>query len=214
MQKLSFDIETIPQELDELSSIQMEELEKKVSRAVDKGDSTPREELVNRICSTSPYLGKIVCIGLFMEEEGETESLSLIGSEKEILERFWKIVGRFDGLFISYNGREFDVPFIVKRSMHYNMSVTNFNFLKTKRFSSFPHFDVKDMISDWNSFSAPTLKLACDLLGVPSPKEGEVKAENVYAAFKEGRIQEIADYCVRDVVSTFKCYERILPFMV
>jgi len=211
MQKLSFDIETVPQE--NLSDIQLEELNKKISRS--KEDLT-ENELRNKICATSPYLGKIICIGLHMQDtDGDEESLALTGDEDKIIRRLWGILGKQDDTqFVSYNGISFDVPFIAKRSMYYGIIPTNYNFLKVRRYASYPHFDVKELISDWDKFSAPTLKLACDLFGVPSPKEGEVKAENVYEAYLNGGIGEIAEYCVRDTVATLRVADKLMPFLV
>jgi predicted PolB exonuclease-like 3'-5' exonuclease len=48
--------------------------------------------------------------------------------------------------------------------------------------------------------------LTCDHLGIPSPKEEEITAENVSVAFKDGRIKEIKEYCLRDVQATYNAY--------
>jgi predicted PolB exonuclease-like 3'-5' exonuclease len=208
MKSLTFDIETIPQRAP-LSEIQQEELTKKINRYMARRPEEDEEEVKNLIMGTSPYFGEIVTIGLYFNDSDGDESTALIGDEEEILNRFWTILNKFKGVFVSYNGLTFDIPFILKRSMKYKILPTNREFLKTRRYTTYPHFDVKEVIADFNKYEAPTLHLACEHLGIPSPKEGEVKANEVAQAFADGRIQEIADYCVRDVIATFKVFERI-----
>lgn len=211
---LTFDIETIPQGNSELSVTQKEEIERKVMKALDKEPKADPIALKNKIMGTSPYFGKIICLGVHLSSDfnQEGESDVLIGSEEKILKDFWNIVKNRNILYVSYNGLSFDVPFIIKRAMRFNMKPSDRNFLKTRRYASSPHYDVKEVISDWDRFAAPTLKLACDLVGIPSPKEGEVKAEGVYEAFLAGEIDKIAAYCERDVVATYKLYQAIKPF--
>lgn len=213
---LTFDIETIPYEDSELSEIQKEEIERKVDKYLSKNPGEDMQEAKRLIMGTSPYFGKIIVIGLLKADaQGDYETLALKGDdEQKILRDFWSILSRHKGLFISYNGLSFDVPFILKRSMKHQIPTTNRDFMMTYRFKKHPHFDVKEVISDYDRFAAPTLHLACDHVGVPSPKEGEVKASEVYDAYKEGRLQEIADYCVRDVKSTYEVYKKLDGYWV
>jgi 3'-5' exonuclease len=208
MDTLTLDIETIPQQT-KLSEIAEEELQKKINRQKESDESP--EELKNRVMATSPYFGEIICIGLMKtNDKGQFEKLGLIGEEKEILIKFWNIVkNHYYGLYVSYNGLGFDVPFIVKRSMMHKILPTSKDFTDTRRFQKHPHFDVMNHISDYDRYAAPTLRLACDFLGIPSPKEGDIAAKDVYTAFKAGRIEAIKDYCLRDVEATYKAYDIV-----
>ena len=47
-----------------------------------------------------------------------------------------------------------------------------------------------------------------DLFGIKSPKAGGVTGYEVPEYFAEGKIREIAEYCVRDVVATAELYDR------
>lgn len=214
--KITFDIETIPQRAP-LSLTQQEELAKKLQRMqAGKIEEIDQEASTSLIMGTSPYFGEIITIGLLFDDGmGNTSELALVGEEKEILENFWNMIkSHKSALFISYNGLSFDVPFIVKRSMHWGILPTNQTFLNTKRFQKYPHFDVKDIISDFDKFAAPSLRLACDLFGIPSPKEEEIKAENVAQAFAQGRIKEIAEYCKRDIVATYELYKKLQGYYI
>lgn len=213
MNTLTFDIETIPQNEESLSKIQEEEIEKKMERYLVKRPHEDEGEAKKMLMATSPYFGEIITIGLHRHTEyGDEDSIALIGSEEEILSRFWENIKSFNGLFISFNGISFDVPFISKRSMKHRITPSNTKFLDTYKFQKRPHFDVKSVISDFNNWVAPTLKLTCDLLDVPSPKGGGVEAKNVAQAFHNGRIDEIADYCEKDVKATFECYKKMIGY--
>jgi predicted PolB exonuclease-like 3'-5' exonuclease len=59
-----------------------------------------------------------------------------------------------------------------------------------------------------------SLKNACAAFGIPSPKNGKIHAENVEQAYNEGKIKEIAEYCLGDVVATHKLYEIIIDYIV
>jgi len=207
--KLVFDIETVPLEKEELSIIQKEELEKKVGRYLNNNPDTEEEKAKRLIMGTNPYFGKIVVIGLKATSGGKSSTKSLVGEEHDILTAFWNILKSFNGLFVSYNGLPFDVPFILKRSMVHKLLPTSSAFLDTRRFQKYPHFDVCAVLSDFNNFHKVTLRLACEHCGLPSPKEGDISAENVYDAFLAGRILEIAEYCERDLDSTDALYNVV-----
>lgn len=205
----TFDIETIPQR-EKLSLIQKEELQKKVDSHLSRKPDEDEEKVRNMLMATSPYFGNIICIGVkhddhsyYIKDEDESELIS----------KFWKSILDFNGIFISYNGLRFDCPFIIKRSMKFNIFPTNRNFLDLKPFKNFPHFDVQNVISNHNKFNSITLRLACEHTGIPSPKEGDVKAENVFQAYLDGRIDEIAEYCMLDTKRTYQLYSYIKPYI-
>jgi len=205
MNELTFDVETVPQQSD-LSEIQVEELEKRMNSYLSRNPDADEDEAKNLIMSTNPYFGELVCIGLKSSCRTQSKTKALIGSEKDILTEFWTILKEFRGIFVSFGGLNFDVPFILKRSMKHLISPTNKNFLDTRRFQKFPHFDVGAIISDYNHYARATLRLVCEQLGIPSPKEEGICGKDVAAAFLRGEIDKIAKYCLRDVDATHACY--------
>jgi len=214
--KLTFDIETIPMQ-GTLSETVKDEVSRKVERELARSPelADDLESVKNKIMATSPYFGEVITIGMHIDSVTRGEGTeAIVGTEKEILERFWSMVKNFRGLYISYNGLGFDVPFIIKRSMYHGIKPSNSDFLNTRRYIKYPHFDVQQVISDWDRFKAPTLRLACDHFGIPSPKEGEVEASQVYPAFLDGKIDEIAKYCERDVVATYELYKKLDGYYV
>lgn len=219
MQTLTFDIETIPIENND-PYFQLE-LNKVVDGLIVKRFPTTAptpaelENLFNLAGSVSPYLGKIIVIGIhYKDNAGNIQTDALYGDdEKEILLKFWDYLRQFKGTFVSFNGLIFDAPFIIKRSMFHRIIPTNNDFINLKRFSINPHFDVKMIIGDWDKYATGTLDTITNFLGVPSPKEGAVIAADVYQAYKDGRIKEVADYCLRDVVATYEVYDIIKDYV-
>lgn len=207
-----FDIETIPLEMESYSQAQIAYIKKKLDAALRRDPTIDLAQKQDELRGTDPYLARIVCIGLYYPKLGK--SLALTNEdEKVILESFWNTISGFNGIFISYNGIKFDVPFIIRRSLHHGIRPTNFSFLQHTKYDAFPpHFDVLLQISGGRE-QFYSLHEACDFFGVPSPKEGGIVASQVAAAYKEGRIQEIADYCLRDLVSTYKVFEKVRPFV-
>lgn len=154
--------------------------------------------------------------------ESKLEKLTyLCGSEKEIIDLFWRKI-RTEGynLFVTFNGREFDCPFIMLRTFimkskpSYNlMSGTDFNI---KGY----HIDLmKELTFNKHSPTGArrkfTLDFYCKQLGIPSPKADGVKGDMVKDLYENGEYQTIADYCFGDVVATgnlFNLWNKYLDF--
>jgi len=218
VKEVVFDVETIPQQAP-LSLIQGEELAIKMNRYFKANPSaTPDDGIKHRrmLMGTSPYFGEIVCICLLViHNTGRIIEEKIIGIEQEILNRFWNILKPLprNNTFISYNGLNFDVPFIAKRSMKHRIYPTNTNFLNTKRYQRWPHFDVYQWVTDWSPRNAVSLRLLSDFNGIPSPKEGDIKAEKVEEAFLAGKINDIANYCLRDTHATLANYNLLKNYL-
>lgn len=211
----TFDIETIPQDWEDLSDIQKEELERLTKNQLKRFEGEKTEDEVSQLIrSVNPFFGKILCIGAHQwfnsPANGDQESTNVFwGDEKELLERFFKTIATFKGPFVHFNGLEFDVPFIIKRAVAHNIEPTNEDFLNLRRYSKWPHYDLMKQVAHWDRFSAPTLHLLADLVGVPSPKTGDIKGSDVWDEYQKGNAQKIYEYCQRDVECTFRIYKKI-----
>ena len=209
---LVFDIETVPYKEEDYSETQHEFVEKRLRTALLRNSSLDPVAEKSKIRGTDPYLSRIVCIGLYYPQTGQRLALTN-ESERVILTSFWEQLKGYSGLFISYNGIRFDIPFIIKRSIYHGISPSNMSFLAyTKYNPNPPHFDV--MLQLCGRETPYALKEACDFFGVPSPKEGAVSAATVAEAYYSGRIQEIAEYCLRDLESTYKLYQKIRLYIL
>jgi len=206
---LVFDLETVPQA--SLSNTQQLELMRKVERSkeFDKTTEENNVELIRKFQATSPYFGKIICIGIYFPTS--EKKIALIGEEQVILERFWQFADStlFTGTFVTYNGLDFDVPFILHRSMVHGIKPTHERFMDTGRYQKNGcHRDVYKMLTKYDPSAAITLDLACDIFNVPSPKNGPVRAATVYDYYLKGDINLIAEYCMKDVIATYQLYDK------
>jgi 3'-5' exonuclease len=204
---LVFDIETIPQEASQLTDKQKDTIADKLERS-DYWKKDRRKEM-----ALHPWFGRIISIGLFYPERDKAFHIT-DESELKILNRFWEAIGPFRGTFVSYNGLNFDVPFIKTRSMLLGALPTNQNFLETRRYQSHPHYDAAQHLSDWDFRYRVSLDLACDQLGIPSPKKGEVEASTVYDAYKAGKLDLIGEYCVKDLMATMEVYNKVRRYRI
>ena len=220
MRTLTFDIETVPLEV--LNESQWAEYAKNMNNLKKrfhpdgKYGITDLKNLRNLARSVNPYIGKIVTIGVhYKPDDGPAQAEALYGDdERKILLDFWKTLQGFGkGLFISFNGLGFDLPFIIKRSMFHRITPTNNLFLDKRRFSTWPHFDVKMVMGDWDKYATGNLDLLTNFLSIPSPKDGKVEAKDVYEAYLNGGLKDIADYCVRDVEATYNLYSVVKDYV-
>ena len=151
MDILGFDIETVPEHKDAWSDLKDAYVQSRLARY--DGDSPTTESI--KIQSINPYVGKIICIGVYEESmrypHGQATEFVEDGfnDEKTLLSNFWDYISGFKGVFVSFNGLSFDVPFIRARSWHHKIPMRSLRFLQLRRFSTDPHFDVMRIFSNW-----------------------------------------------------------------
>lgn len=208
--RLVFDIETVP--LENMSSVAMEHLERKMDRLRRNGPLADEAAEIGKQKSTDPFLSRIACIGILYPETGKEVRLC-DSDEKVILQQFWKELDGFEGTFISFNGTRFDCPYINKRSIINGiLRPSNKEFLRYDAYNPLPvHFDACTLLGGRDSYVS--LELVCDAFGIQSPKDGAVKASGVAQAYAEGRIEEIMDYCIKDLYATYEVYKRLAPYI-
>lgn len=205
---LVFDIETIPQE--NLSKAQLIQLEKKKK-------STTMEDVT--ILSTDPFLGKVIVISIFYKNkfDNSEQCKAIYGTnEKEILEEFWNGITKLEHntKLISFNGFNFDIPWLRIRSIINGIQIPNskVNFFNLNPYKGCPHIDLMVVLKGdkYNRMISVGLDLACNSIGITSPKDGGIDGSQVYKAFKDGRLEEIAEYGKRDVIATGLLFEKLV----
>ena len=165
------------------------------------------EEAPRLVRSVSPFLGWICCISAVsgtLDGQPRTPrswSCDEPGGERELLDRFWRDVAGFPRttLWVTFNGKRFDVPFLLARTLHHHLRPTQSRPLDTYPYRHRPHADLACV---WPRQCS--LDDLCDLLDVPSPK-GELCGKEVAGAVSSGRIGEVVTYCERDTVATLRC---------
>jgi uncharacterized protein YprB with RNaseH-like and TPR domain len=225
---LVFDIETVGEDWDELDKATQENLSWWL-RESSRDDETFEYEMkeLKEGLGLSPLTGFIVAIGVFdtEKEKGavyfsapnttlkETEENNISYKpmdEKEMLEQFWKVAAVCNE-FVSFNGRSFDAPFLVIRSMVHNVKPTK-DLMSNRYLSSqrgCAHIDLMDQLTFYGAARfRKTLHLFCRALGIESPKAKGVTGDDVALLYREGKYLDIARYNAGDLRATAALYKR------
>lgn len=228
-----FDIETVPQDDEELSPL-MRKLVKEDGRFNGVGGRTTNPDSIAakldlpetmtksiKIRSLTPDLGKIISIGVMVDvwsayANGEPmlerpEVTVLQGmDEKKILCDFFDLIRNFGNQIITFNGINFDVPFIIKRCLYKQIPIDIE--LGTKRFSIKPHFDLLQYLSNYRT---PTqgLKMSeyCSLFDIETSKD-EFSGADVYPAYIAGEWDRLKKYSTDDCNATYELFMAIRPY--
>ena len=224
MRRIVFDIETCAFPFETLAESQREYL----LRYADKEpDPEKRQMMIDdavRYTSLYPHTSKCIVIGIYDVEKEKSyvyyeskkseqwtsesskggERVQYKGlSEKEMLESFWKIAMRIDQ-FITFNGRNFDVPFLMMRSAMLKVKVSK-NLLGYRYGDE--HIDLLEQFTFYGMTRKFNLDFYCQSFGIESPKTTEVSGMEVKNLYEAGRIKDIAVYCSKDIYATFQLYK-------
>jgi predicted PolB exonuclease-like 3'-5' exonuclease len=202
MVKLFLDIETLPSSEGDKDTV-LSILEKRKSN-LKNGFPTSKEDLYLSTSFDGTF-GRICCVG-FIKEDGEITKGVLEGTEEEMLKKFWEIAQNVD-LFIGHNIFEFDLPFIYKRSIIFGIKPSkNISFAKYKNDSIF------DTMFEWEKWAygeKHSLDTLARVLKLPSSKD-TMNGSEVWSYYKEGRLKEIQEYCMKDVELTRLIYYKMI----
>ena len=229
MAQLIFDIETIGEDFDKLDRTTQESLTRWIRKESQNEEEyrAALEDMKNGL-GFSPLTGEIVVIGVFDAEKdkgaiyyqapGEKnkdfEENGIVYrqcTEKEMLERFWEGAKQYNE-FVSFNGRAFDVPFIIVRSAVYKIKPTKdlmYNRYINSQKSNAVHIDLLDQLSFYGTVRRKgSLHLWCRVFGIASPKAEGVTGDDVGQLFKEKEFSTIAKYNSRDLFATRDLYRH------
>jgi DNA polymerase elongation subunit (family B) len=155
-----------------------------------------------------PCTGRIICIGVYWIELDKSRAYCH-DDERELLATFWNDMGQIrPQKYVTFNGKSFDFPYINIRSAINGVPVPRDVVLDTRRFSTERHFDVREVMTNYERYRKGTLEFFCEIFGVPSPKNG-INGKNVGEYFKAGKLDEIAKYCLGDCKATGQLYLKL-----
>jgi predicted PolB exonuclease-like 3'-5' exonuclease len=157
----------------------------------------------------------IACIGaLIAHHDGDHWAVDALGaphvgerSEKELIASFVDRIAELTPQLVTFNGSSFDLPVLRYRAMTHSIAAPGL--------SARPYFnrytddaiDLCDVLSSFTSPAKSTLHELCRVLGLPG-KPVDIDGSEVEKYFRQGRIQDIADYCESDVVNTYRVWLR------
>jgi 3'-5' exonuclease len=207
---LVLDIETVGQGIDEIPERALDYL----YRALERDSPDPqeierrREDLISRL-GLDPTTGRVVCVGVF-DADGAFERTFTDSSERDLLGSFWRFLAEVQpSLVVTFNGKRFDVPYLNIRSAIQGLAPEVV--IPFEPWSRAPHFDVREALEGDDRRRRGSLDYFCAIFGIASPKE-EMDGSQVAGAFAEGRIDDIARYCLADCRATAALYRRLAPF--
>ena len=208
---VAWDIETCPMPVEAMTRAQRERYHKELARELKRDPDQDVEGASSRVRSLHPHLAWICCIsairGSLCGRRGAARSwtCSEPSGEGDLVRDFWAAIAGFPAstTWVTFNGKSFDVPVLLARSVHHGVEPTQRRLLDTYPYRHRPHADLACV---WRyKFNLDGL---CDLLGVPSPKGGMCGAD-VAGAVEAGAISEVARYCEADVAATLACMGRL-----
>jgi hypothetical protein len=223
-----FDIEVAGQPWEEVDEITRGYLLARARTPEDRDAVPERTALV-------PGLGKVIAIGLWLTGadpkgseldrgmlllEGESAperpwekvpgSKIYRGDERALLTRFWELVAPKSEVakrLVTFNGRGYDGPMLMIRSAQLGLRPSRQ--LVPNRYALGDHCDLSDLLGFFGATrESYKLDYWCRRFDIESPK-GSIDGSQVSRAYREGRIEDIGEYCLRDVRATAALYKKL-----
>jgi hypothetical protein len=211
-----------------MDEAQQEYLFRSVGRLEKEEQKEEKREEILRLMNLWPFTAQIICIAMInadtgrgqvlfiaedyepsADEEGKVEFIPCV-DESELITAFWDVSKHYDSI-ITFNGRAFDIPFLYLRSAVLNVPILSRNWLGY-RFQTNPHCDLAEQLSFYGVSGREgaarkfTLDFYCRAFGIVSPKSFGVTGVDMNRLMTEGKHQEIAEYCLRDVQATLELH--------
>jgi len=208
---IALDIETIPNRpLNDYEPTIQEYIKRKLAKAQETDPGFTYE----KFASLHPSFGRIICLswGCIAESvNGEQIALlkSYTGDEKDILQELNRQFCNFRNTFVHYNGRSFDVPFILTRMRLLQIACPNPHFADLCQPNGWPHLDLMEYHANGDPTKRLPLVVLAALTGLPSPKH-DLDGSTVFEAFQSGEIRRIARYCEWDVATTLNLLRYLI----
>jgi DNA polymerase elongation subunit (family B) len=176
------------------------------------------EDLFHQRAGIYAEFGKIVCIAVGILHDNETGQPSLRlkaysgHDETALLNDFASMLNKLDfdrTKLCAHNGKEFDFPYISRRMLINGIQLPDLLNLAGRKPWETPHLDTMEMwkFGDYKHYTS--LDLLSALFNIPSSKNG-MDGSQVNAVYhKEGNLNKIKEYCMRDVVVLTQLYLKM-----
>jgi hypothetical protein len=211
MRKIFLDIETLP-----AAESDLETLRHLFDKKNPEFDQEKFDDFVQKTNFDGGF-GRVLCIGYAVDDE-TPKNFYNENDEKETLRQFWELISAislqprnmqypdYGVQFVGHNVMDFDLRFIYQRSIVLGIRPSyEINFA---RYRNYPVYDTMKEWVKWANSSVGLDYLAY-ALNVPSSKTGGIDGSQVAEFFANGRVDEILEYCKRDVETTRAIYRRM-----
>jgi len=210
-QLLLLDIETTPgvssfdQLPERMKSLWLDKIAKTAPESADG------EEAYSDRAGLYAEFGKIVCISVgFFYVENNRYQLRMKSfcddDEKVVLNSFLELINKFHikfprFQFAGHNIKEFDLPFICRRSVIHQLSLPQPLQLHGFKPWELPMLDTMQLWRFGNYRDYTSLKLLTAVLDIPTPKD-DIDGSMVGKVYWEERdLERISSYCQKDVIA-------------
>jgi 3'-5' exonuclease len=157
----------------------------------------------------------IVCIGaLVAHREPAGWAVDAVGaphcgerSEKELIAAFVGRIAELAPQLVTFNGNSFDLPVLRYRALVNGVAAPGLALRPYFNRYTEDAVDLCDVLSGYSSQGKATLHEICRVMGLPGKPDG-IDGSEVEQYHRDGRIQEIADYCETDIVNTYRLWLR------
>ncbi len=123
---------------------------------------------------------------------------------REIVNQFWFGATHYNAKLVTFNGRGFDLPLLELAAFRYGISARE-HYLARDRYRG--PIDLMDWFTNFGACRlSGGLNLLAKLLGKPGKMD--ITGEQVYGLYREGKLQEINDYCLCDTLDTYFVFLR------
>jgi len=221
MRRIVVDIETCSYPFESLAESQREYILRYADKEPDYDKKQEMKDNAIRYTSLYPFTAKCIAIGVFDVEKkksfvyyennsqeewkSEDENIQYKGlPEKEMLESFWRIAEAANQV-ITFNGRNFDIPFLMMRSAIQKVKPTKN--LVQNRYDISQHIDLLEQFTFYGLTRKFNLDFYCQAFGIETPKSEAISGMEVKNLYEAGKIKEIAVYCSRDIYATYQLYK-------
>jgi predicted PolB exonuclease-like 3'-5' exonuclease len=128
-------------------------------------------------------------------------------SEKQLIRSFVDFVGEYQPQMVTFNGHSFDLTVLRYRAMMHGIAAPGLHFRSYYHRFTADHVDLCDVLSSYSYSGKAKLDEISRVMGLPGKPDG-IDGSQVQAYYEAGRIGEIADYCVSDVLNTYRIWLR------
>ncbi len=131
---------------------------------------------------------------------------------RRIVEQFWAGLAAYKEKYkeriklVTFNGRAFDLPLLELAAFRYGCPARD-HFLSNRNRLGSGHLDLMDWLTNGGAVRMTGgLDLLAKLLGTPGKMR--ITGDMVYQLHREGRVQEINDYCLFDTLDAYFVFLR------
>ena len=153
-----------------------------------------------------------ICCASFMDVDSEeklTLSLDEYGNEKDLLVKVWEHFAKFQ-LFVSFNGKSFDVEVLKFHSMMNNVP-PSVDISQGRYDRESNHVDVRMVLGNNNQYAKGSQDFYTRMI------LGEKRTQNgamVQGWWDKGQYKTIRDYCEQDVSDLVGIYKRLEGYYI